>query len=486
MASADFDIVTARQFRASDEIYIRDVPISQIVSSYRISMAPGGGSSLLQGGVASADGASTVTPIVFRRLIQGANVTFTETADGLEIAASVGGGGVASLTNQGLGIPVVYNASGILKTLQAGANMSITEPTPGVLLFTAAMSGGGSGVLSLSNAGATGFSLIAGITPSTTGLLKTLSIVSNHRLYITEAANVLAVGLQLLSTGTGFPVVRDPSGTFNSLVPGAGINILNDGIGNLTISQALTSTGVSTGTFLTATNQAGTFPQARQLLGTANQIVLTDNGAGNNMTVGFPAAAPPQTGFDPTVGDHLVRLSYLNDRLSSGIRTLGLFSMALEIASKDSGDDNAPVASVGYNRIGTGMNGVGAPPDSHIVFTGGPNIVYVMTVSGLMRLGNTPVGMYGGYYFISSFGVTTKFANGVSSPGIDFEVTVSQPGAENFVDSISISATFTFTCQPGAQLQPLYQLFSTVGQVVFGRANPPTWPMIHITAYSTV
>lgn len=485
MASADFDIVTARQFRASDEIYIRDVPISQIVSSYRITMAPGGGSSLLQGGVASADGASTVTPIVFRRLIQGANVTFTETADGLEIAASVGGGGVASLTNQGLGIPIVYNASGILKTLQAGANMSITEPTPGVLLFTAAMSGGGSGVLSLSNAGATGFSLIAGPTPSTTGQLKTISAVANHRLYITEAANVLAIGLQLLSTGTGFSVVRDPMGTFNSLVPGAGINIVNDGIGNLTISQALTSTGVSTGTFLTATSQAGTFPQARQLLGTANQIVLTDNGAGNNMTVGFPTTAPPQTGFDPTVGNHLVRLSYLNDRLS-GIQTLGLFSMALEIASKDSGDDFTPVASVGYNRIGTGMNGVGAPPDSHIVFTGGPNIVYAMTVSGLMRLGNSPVTMYGGYKFLTNAGTVTKFANGTASPGLDFEVTISQPGSENFVDSVSISATFTFTCTAGAQLEPRYFLNSTVGQVVYGRDNPLRWPMIHITAYSSI
>lgn len=315
MASENFGIVTAIQFRASDEIYIRDVPISQIVSSYRVAMATGGGASLLQGGVDFADGASTVTPVTLRRLIAGPNITLTETANGIEVGGTIGGAGVAALSNQGLGIPVVYNPSGVLKTLQAGPNMSITEPTPGVLLFTAAMSGGGSGVLSLSNAGATGFSLIAGPTPSTTGQLKTLSAVTNHRLYIAEAANVLSIGLQLLSTGTGFSVVRDPSGTFNSLVPGAGINIANDGVGNLTISQALTSTGVSTGTFLTATNQSGTFPQARQLLGTVNQIVLTDNPGGNNMTVGFPVAAPPQTGFDPTVGNHLVRLSYLQSQL---------------------------------------------------------------------------------------------------------------------------------------------------------------------------
>lgn len=352
MSSENFGVVTVVRLYAFDEIYIRDVPISSLISAYRIAMAPGGGASLLQGGVAAANGSGLLTPVVFKRLIQGANVTLTQTADGIEIAASIGGGGVASLTNEGLGIPVVFNSSGILKTLQAGANMAITEPTPGVLLFT---SSAGTGVLSLTNAGATGFSLIAGPTPSTAGALKTLSIAANHRLQLTEAANVISIGLNLLSAGAGVPMVYNTNGQINSLVGGPNITVTPDGVGNVTIGQAFPPSGAATGTFITATDQGVALPQSRRILGTTNQIVLTDNGAASTMVVGFPLTAPPRTAFDPTNGDHLVRDSYLQTQLVNNLRLRAIASATFDTVNVGAGEDGDPVPVLSTYVAGPSM-----------------------------------------------------------------------------------------------------------------------------------
>lgn len=48
-----------------------------------------------------------------------------------------GGGGVASLTSQGAGTSLVFNSTGVLKSVSAGPNVTITESTPGVLVIAA-------------------------------------------------------------------------------------------------------------------------------------------------------------------------------------------------------------------------------------------------------------------------------------------------------------------------------------------------------------
>lgn len=271
MSSNNWDVIFV-----SSEIFLRGLPLSVAFSQFRIDAAVGPGLSLLQNNDATFTGTGITIPVVFRRLIQGANVTLTPSAAGITIAASAGGGGVATLTTEGLGTSIVHNSSGILKSLVAGANMSIQELTPGVLTF-AATSGPGGGVTSLTNAAVGGYSIIAGPTPSTSGQLKVIAIEPNHRLTLNDSGNVLTFGLNLLSQGGGDSLIYNTNGQFKSLIGGNNINVTDDGVGGLRIDMVLSSGAVSAGTFITATNQSVSLPESRRLLGTTDQIVVTDN-----------------------------------------------------------------------------------------------------------------------------------------------------------------------------------------------------------------
>lgn len=50
----------------------------------------------------------------------------------------------------------------------------------------------------------------------------------------------------------------------------------------------------------------------RQLAVDTAQLRITDNGAGSTVSLSFPAAAPPQSGFTPTIGDHLTNKTYVD------------------------------------------------------------------------------------------------------------------------------------------------------------------------------
>ena len=77
--------------------------------------------------------------------------------------------------------------------------------------------------------------------------------------------------------------------------------VKNDASGNLSGGNAGSSGAPTDATYLTVTSN-GTLTDERILMGTANQIVLTDNGAGSTLQLSTPqnihaAAAPTFSGL---------------------------------------------------------------------------------------------------------------------------------------------------------------------------------------------
>src|SRR5690349_8770937 len=121
-----FDTVNpaVKTIRISEEGYIKEVPISSMVGAFSLAVPGAGGFSILQNGAVYSSGSGLANPINIRKIIPGANITVVETPDGLEISGTIGGAGVAALTNAGMDISLIFNPSGVIKTLKAGTNMS--------------------------------------------------------------------------------------------------------------------------------------------------------------------------------------------------------------------------------------------------------------------------------------------------------------------------------------------------------------------------
>lgn len=170
----------------------------------------GTGTSLLQGGVEEISAAA----INLKTLVAGDNVTITSNGSGsLVIASSVGGGGVGALTEfraptgtggatllEGIGTTLDTNPIIDLKSLSAGANITLTT-TDDVITINA--SGAGGGTVTTVNAVGGETSLLEGGIPSDPGPNVNLrSLVAGENVVIQEIEPG-SLTISVPSAGTG-------------------------------------------------------------------------------------------------------------------------------------------------------------------------------------------------------------------------------------------------------------------------------------------
>ena len=218
---------------------------------------------------------------VIRKLKAGANVSITDAADGVEIAATGGGAGEANTTsNLGTGEGLAAPKAGVdlpFKSLVGGTNITLTSDA--TTLTIDAAGGGAGGLTNIVDAptDAGGAALAAGAA-GTDGYVRRL-LPSAGRTFVVEEAAGVRVDAPITSTN-GISIVGDPNG---QIVSGAGLLAETADAA----SDAATSTAVSL-----RAPKVGQTATIRKLYGAGGRVFVSDQPGGVQIDVPLITVGP--------------------------------------------------------------------------------------------------------------------------------------------------------------------------------------------------
>lgn len=232
MASQNFGKVTVVTLHASDEIYVRDTPVTTLItqaSQFAIASQPGVGASVLADGVSLAVGTGTSIPVAFRRIRQGANITVDETAT--EIIINGISSGVLTLTDGPNPVTsLIYDPLGVMKTVSVANSITLNTATVGRLIFGLALTNTGGGVSLVNNTG---------------GQFKTLA--SSGAITLNEVAGLITHGLNLTTLGGAATPISSADGVFKTFAADAGVTLSTSTPNQLRFGLNLTEVGSGSG-----------------------------------------------------------------------------------------------------------------------------------------------------------------------------------------------------------------------------------------------
>lgn len=193
----------------------------------------GSGTSLVKGKVG--------VDLRIKSLTAGANITITGNADDVQIAASGGSGEVNTASNVGGGSGIFRQKTGVdleLKSLVAGANITITPSTDTITIAASASSGESN---TASNVGGG-----SGVFKQKTGVdLEMKSLVAGANVTVTPGTDTITIGSSapgevntMSNVGTGANVYKSKTGVnFNLRTLAAGSQIeITEGTNEITIA----------------------------------------------------------------------------------------------------------------------------------------------------------------------------------------------------------------------------------------------------------
>lgn len=249
MASQNFGKVTLITAHASDEIYIRDVAVTTLItqaSQFAIASQPGIGASVIASGAALAIGTGTSIPVALRRIREGANITIDETAT--EIIINGISSGVLTLTDgPNPGTSLIYDPLGVMKTVSVTNSITLNTATLGRLIIGLALTNAGGGVSLLNNTG---------------GQIKTLA--ASGAITLNDAGGLITHGLNLTTLGGATSPLSSADGVFKTFAADAGITLSTATANQLRFGLNLTEQGSGSG-FLSSPN--GVFRRLNSLGG---------------------------------------------------------------------------------------------------------------------------------------------------------------------------------------------------------------------------